>query len=66
MGISHRVIEKLGNEPFNSVVEGELTHGDDVSFCHRAREAGFKIFADSDIRIGHIKTRIIKIGDEIN
>ncbi len=28
--------------------------GDDFSFCHRARQAGFKIFADTSIRLGHI------------
>jgi len=60
MGISQRVIDKLGDEPFNSVIEGNITHGDDVSFCHRAREAGFKVFVDSDIRVGHIKTHILR------
>jgi hypothetical protein len=28
--------------------------GDDFAFSHRAREAGFKIFADTTIRLGHI------------
>lgn len=28
--------------------------GDDFSFCHRARQARFKIFADTSIRVGHI------------
>ena len=29
--------------------------GEDVSFCQRAREMGFKIMADNSFRIGHIK-----------
>lgn len=29
-------------------------HSDDYAFCKRAREAGFKIFADSRQRVGHI------------
>ncbi len=28
--------------------------GDDFSFCHRARQAGYKIYADTTIRLGHI------------
>lgn len=29
--------------------------GEDVSFCQRAREMGFKIYADNSFRVGHIK-----------
>lgn len=29
--------------------------GEDVSFCQRARELGFKIYADNTFRVGHIK-----------
>ncbi len=28
--------------------------GDDFSFCYRARQAGYKIYADTTIRLGHI------------
>ncbi len=28
--------------------------GDDFSFSHRARQAGFKIYADTTVRLGHI------------
>jgi hypothetical protein len=27
---------------------------EDFSFCHRARAAGYKIFADTTIRLGHV------------
>ena len=29
--------------------------GEDVSFCQRARELGFKIYADNSFEVGHIK-----------
>lgn len=28
-------------------------HGEDYSFCHKAREAGFKTYVDPSIRLGH-------------
>jgi hypothetical protein len=28
--------------------------GDDFAFCYRARQAGYKIYADTTIRLGHI------------
>ena len=33
--------------------------GEDVSFCLDAKEAGFEIWCDPRIRVGHEKTRII-------
>ena len=33
--------------------------GEDVSFCLDAQEAGFEIWADPRIRVGHEKTRVI-------
>jgi hypothetical protein len=33
--------------------------GEDVSFCLDAKEAGFEIWCDPQIRVGHEKTRII-------
>jgi hypothetical protein len=32
--------------------EGEI--GEDVSFCFKARECGFEIYADSTIKVGHV------------
>jgi len=51
----------MSPKPFSPFTEGKITHGDDVSFCHRARLKGFKIWCDSDIRVGHIKTKIITV-----
>ena len=33
--------------------------GEDVSFCLDAKEAGFEIWCDPKIRVGHEKTRVI-------
>ena len=33
--------------------------GEDVSFCFDAKEAGFEIWCDPQVRVGHEKTRII-------
>ena len=32
---------------------------DDVEFCLRAREAGFDVWVDPNLRIGHEKTKIL-------
>lgn len=34
-------------------------YGEDVSFCLRARRAGYSLWCDSRIRIGHIATTIV-------
>ncbi len=33
--------------------------GEDVSFCLDAKEAGFEIWCDPRVRVGHEKTRVI-------
>lgn len=56
LGISKKVLDTL-TEPFNPIkheVSGQY-YGEDVSFCIRAKENGFKIYCDPLINIGHIK-----------
>ncbi len=60
IGISQRVIKEL-IEPFHPLREGKVMHGADISFCHRVRKRGFKIFCNSAINVGHIKTKILRI-----
>lgn len=38
--------------------------GEDVSFCKKAAELGFKIFAEPSVKVGHIGQRIIYPGDQ--
>ena len=37
--------------------------GEDVSFCQRVRELGFKIYADNSFEVGHIKTIVQTMDD---
>jgi GT2 family glycosyltransferase len=59
LGISNKVINFLV-EPFEPIVEGKFgqKHGEDISFCIRAKQAGFKIFCEPTLLIGHIKTDV--------
>ena len=61
MLIHREVLEKLGDEPYRQDIvapSGALV-GEDYSFCHRAREAGFPVKVDTDIFVGHVKSRIL-------
>lgn len=43
----------------------ETMHSDDYSFCRRARDAGFRIFADTRQRVGHIGQHVYQLEDAI-
>ena len=52
--IDAKVFEKIPKPYFNvSFKDGQWT-GEDESFCHAAREAGYKIWIDADLKIGHL------------
>lgn len=36
-----------------------LGYGEDLSFCIRAREAGYKIFCDSSVKVGHSAQMVV-------
>jgi GT2 family glycosyltransferase len=59
LGISSKVIEYL-TEPFEPIIEEKYgqKHGEDISFCIRAKQAGFKIFCEPSLLIGHIKSEV--------
>ena len=44
----------LSGQPFFPLRNNHRTLGEDLSFCYKARSLGYKIFADSRIRVGHI------------
>lgn len=44
------IIEKHNVYPFQPL----HGYGEDLSFCIRARQCGYKIFVDNDLTIGHI------------
>lgn len=47
--VKREVFETVGEKPFANIRGGE-----DVSFCRRAQEAGFKVFVDTSVGIGHV------------
>lgn len=59
MGISKKVIQAMPIDPFDNIREGNIFHGEDISFCHRMRESGFQLFCDSSIKVGHVRTQQI-------
>lgn len=63
--IHRRVIERMATkypEPFpwyqETVVNG-VDRGEDLTFCTRARELGYKIFVHTGVKVGHVKTRYL-------
>lgn len=66
LGISKRVIndERLIKTPYSRITEGDITHGEDISFIQRCRQLGYKLYCDSSIRVGHLKTEALRIGDK--
>lgn len=59
IGINKSVIAKMPKDPFDNIREGDVFHGEDISFCHRLHELGFKLWADSSIKLGHVRTTTI-------
>jgi hypothetical protein len=59
LGISKRV--KL-DYPFDYLKNGDVPYGEDIAFCHRAREKGYKIWVDTSILLGHLRTKPIYYG----
>lgn len=56
MLIDMRVFEKM-EQPwfaFSHHPDGSLDYGEDVWFCKRVREAGFEVWCDPTIPVGHI------------
>src|SRR3990167_7171352 len=38
-------------------------HGEDISFCHRLALRGFKLWADSSVKLGHIRVKNVYPND---
>jgi hypothetical protein len=56
-------MEKRRPEPaatwFEYSIMAGMQLGEDFTFCIRAEDAGFEIYADTSTRVGHIKPRVI-------
>lgn len=52
--IDMEVFDKLEEPYFDvSFKDGQFT-GEDESFCHAARKAGYKVWVDADVKVGHL------------
>lgn len=56
LALSEKLIQDLPKEACNNVIEGEIEHGEDISLCFRIQQAGYKIFVDPYIQLGHLRT----------
>ena len=54
IAIKRAVFEKIGSGWFDYLP----TAGEDVSFCKRVADAGYTIWLDPGVRIGHIKPQV--------
>jgi len=59
MLIRRHVIAKIGGDWHRAGCHKSGLGGPDLWFCHRAREAGYKILIDTDNCIGHIEPQAI-------
>ncbi len=65
-GGSHEPDKKVTPYFIPTVVEeaGEPVYlSEDYSFCHRARSVGFKVMADTTIRLGHVHSHVLTWDD---
>jgi hypothetical protein len=58
--IDMRVFEKL-NEPWFLETRGPdgKTIGEDIFFCHNAKQQGISIYVDTSIDVGHLSTMVV-------
>lgn len=61
LGIAQKVVQQLPPDIFNDIWEGKVKHGEDISFCHKVNELGFRIFLDPQITVGHLRMKILKL-----
>ena len=44
---------------FGRTVDGDIRYGGDISFCRKWRDMGGTIWADLDVRLGHVAKKVI-------
>jgi GT2 family glycosyltransferase len=57
--IKTEVFKQLKKPWFKMCLDTEPAVGEDVYFCHKARQAGIPIYVDCSIKVGHLKTMSI-------
>lgn len=56
MLVRRRVLDEVGDPWFEEGRTGAEHLGEDLYFCTKARAAGFKVYVDCDVRMGHMAT----------
>lgn len=51
---------RLGEKPFDPIIDADVRHGEDVSFCVRVKRKGLKIICDPSVQVGHLRLKEIK------
>jgi len=46
-----------GESPFDPIIDATQRHGEDVSFCIRAKQRGLKIVCEPRVNLGHLRLR---------
>jgi len=65
--IKTSVFNKIDHPWFDfSVYKQGQAVGEDIGFCQKAKEAGFKIYVDTELECGHITDRVIGKIDYVN
>jgi hypothetical protein len=55
--VKYGINESMSRPLFRDIeIDGEYIHGEDVSWCLRARSHGYKIWIDPGVRVSHHKT----------
>jgi len=52
--IDMEVFNNIPEPYFNVTFDNGKFTGEDESFCHAARKAGYKIWVDADVKVGHL------------
>lgn len=61
--VHRRVFEKIGEKWFDYMYDParpDVMIGEDLSFCHRVQDAGFKILLDTNVQLGHRKLTTLR------
>lgn len=46
---------KMSEKPFDPITDNDVRHGEDVSFCLRAKKKGLKIVCEPNVKVGHLR-----------
>ena len=57
--LGRKAIHGMGARPFDRMYYEGKYFGEDIAYCHRAREKGIKMQCDTSIKLGHLRFKEI-------